>query len=71
MGIGPEKGSEKMSEKILALITINRFINAARLAREIGVASRTVERALAELRRTGKIRRVGPDKGGYWEVAAK
>jgi len=62
------KMSEKMSEKILAFIVTRRFTNAVKIAREIGVTSRTVERALAKLRTSGKIKRVGPDKGGHWEV---
>jgi len=57
-----------MSEKILTFITVNRFINAAEIARVIGITSRTIERALAKLRVSGKIKRIGPDKGGHWEV---
>ncbi|HBA59659.1 MAG TPA: hypothetical protein DCZ92_02315 [Elusimicrobia bacterium] len=60
--------TEKMSEKILAFIKADQFISAAGLARRMGVTSRTIERALAELRTCGKIKRIGPDKGGHWEV---
>jgi DNA-binding Lrp family transcriptional regulator len=41
-------------------------------AREIGdalwISPRTVEKHLAKLREEGIIRRIGPDKGGHWEV---
>ncbi len=63
-----QKTAQNGSEKILAFITADRVISAAEIAREIGVASRTVERTLAKLRIGGKIKRVGPDKGGHWEV---
>ena len=37
----------------------------------IGVERSTVARAIAKLKRTGVLRRVGPDKGGHWEVIGK
>lgn len=29
-----------------------------------------IKKILRKLKRTGEIRRVGPDKGGFWEVLA-
>jgi ATP-dependent DNA helicase RecG len=34
----------------------------------IGISSRSVEKQLAKLRVENKIKRVGPAKGGQWEV---
>lgn len=61
-----EKNSEKSSEKVLALINKNRLISAAEIAVKIGLTSRAVEKILAKLKANGKIKRIGPDKGGYW-----
>jgi predicted HTH transcriptional regulator len=36
-----------------------------------GVERSTVARAIAKLKRSGVLRRIGPDKGGHWEVIEK
>ncbi len=38
------------------------------MADAIGVERSTVARAIAKLKRDGVLRRIGPDKGGYWDV---
>ena len=38
------------------------------VADAIGVERSTVARAIAKLKATGVLRRIGPDKGGYWEI---
>lgn len=63
-----EKMSEKMSEKILRLIAEQPTITIAELAHTLGVASRTIERTLKSLQDQARLRRVGPAKGGRWEV---
>ena len=74
---GSEKNSEKSSEKntlnstkskILKEIKANPIISAKQLADILGITSRAVEKNLAKLRESNTIRRVGPDKGGHWEV---
>jgi ATP-dependent DNA helicase RecG len=35
---------------------------------ELGRKTRAVEKDLKTLQKEGKIKRIGPDKGGYWEV---
>lgn len=34
----------------------------------LGVSRRTVTNRIRRLKEAGIVRRVGPDKGGYWEV---
>jgi ATP-dependent DNA helicase RecG len=63
-----EKTSEKTSEKILRLITENKNITIAELAKTAGVAPRSIERNIQNLQKQGLLRRIGPDKGGHWEV---
>ena len=41
------------------------------MADMIGVERSTVARAVANLKRDGVSRRIGPDKGGYWEEIEK
>lgn len=67
-GKGSEKGSEKSSEKIIQLLRAEPEKSAAELAEVIGISSRAVEKQIAKLRDEGRLRRIGPDKGGHWEV---
>ena len=62
------KMSEKVSEKILWLIKNSSKISAKELAYTINCSSRTIERVIAKLKKEGRIKRIGPDKGGHWEV---
>jgi Fic family protein len=63
-----EKMPEKMPEKVLRYIAENQKITIAELSALIEVSERTIERTLERLRKDGRLRRVGPDKGGSWEI---
>ncbi len=63
-----EKTSEKTSEKIMRLIIENNAITIAELAGIIGVSTRSVERNLKSLQAEGRLERIGPAKGGRWEI---
>ena len=64
-----EKGSEKSSEKVVSAIKKNSTISAQELAKMLGISSRAVEKHLSILKEKGVIKRLGPDKGGHWEVS--
>ena len=63
-----EKVSEKVSEKIIRLIGENNSVTIAELAVIIGVSTRTIERNLKILQDEGLLERIGPAKGGRWNV---
>ena len=65
---GSEKGSEKSSEKILELINENKEITISELAKNIGISTRGIEKQIAKLKNEDKLKRIGPDKGGHWEI---
>lgn len=65
------KSSEKSSEKILDLIKNKPTISAAEIAMEIDISARGVEKQIRKLREAGIIKRVGADRGGYWEITTK
>ncbi|OGP72753.1 MAG: hypothetical protein A2V86_03710 [Deltaproteobacteria bacterium RBG_16_49_23] len=67
-GRGSVKGSEKSSEKILEAIRGNHRISAREIGEKVGISQRAVEKLLSRLKREGSLNRIGPDKGGYWEV---
>ena len=68
LGESSEKTSEKTSEKILLAIAANKFITISELAAMIGVAPRSIERNIQKMQEQELLRRIGPDKGGHWEV---
>ena len=66
-----EKVTEKLSEteeRIVALIQSNAHITQKMLSEAIGMTRQYVGRCMDSLQARKIIRRVGPDKGGYWEV---
>ena len=66
--IGSEKSSEKSSEKILALLKADSELAAREIADTLGISQRAVEKQIAKLREEERVRRIGPAKGGHWEV---
>lgn len=62
------KTREKTREKILALIRQHPSITTMELAEQIGITAKGIEWQLNKLKAAGWIRRVGPAKGGHWEV---
>ena len=62
------KSREKSREKILNLIKQNSEITQNELANNLQLSVKAIEKNLKQLRESGIIRRVGPDKGGHWEV---
>ena len=65
--VDSEKSSEK-NKMIIAAIRQNSLVSAAEIAIQLGISSRAVEKRIKTLREIGIIRRVGPDKGGHWEI---
>lgn len=63
-----EVGSEKSSEKIIALMREEPRLSAKEIANRLELTSRAIEKQIATLKKSGKIQRVGPAKGGHWEV---
>ena len=46
----------------------NPGVTIAELAQTIGISDRAVKKSIKKLKEGGLLRRVGPDKGGHWEV---
>lgn len=65
---GREKGREKSREKILRLIAENPAITTEEIARSIGLSVAGVEKNIKMLKQQKLLRRIGPDKGGHWEI---
>jgi len=38
------------------------------LSKKVGIATKNIENNLAKLKQRGLLKRIGPARGGYWEV---
>ena len=67
----PTKGGEekqKSREKILELLRVHPEFSAKKLADEVGITEKGIEKHLSKLKAEGLLKRIGPDKGGEWIV---
>ncbi len=65
---GSQKGSQKSSQKILDLIHQNSSITTKEMAEILKISRMAVAKHIANLKKQGIVKRIGPDKGGYWKV---
>ncbi len=63
-----EETREETRDKILALIAADPTITMNELAEQIGITPKGIEWQIRRLREAGRLRRVGPTKGGRWEI---
>ena len=63
-----QKTTQKTTQKILDLIALNPFITRSEMAIECSVTPDAIKLQLKKLKDKGVIRRVGADRGGYWEI---
>jgi ATP-dependent DNA helicase RecG len=71
IGMWPEKWPEKWPEnakKIIQAMANDQFVTITELENLLAVGHTTVKKMLQEMRKEGYIRRVGPDKGGHWQI---
>jgi ATP-dependent DNA helicase RecG len=69
LGEGGQKGREKSREKILRLIREKSTITIEEIADALGLSVKGVEKNIKILKQQKLLRRVGPDKGGHWEIS--
>ena len=69
-----EKSTRKVPEKyqkILDELIAKPNISRIELAKKLNEEPTTIQSKLRKLVKDGLIKRVGPDKGGHWEVVGK
>jgi len=62
------KSSGKTEEQILAFLREQPAATIPELADKLGVTTRAVEKQISKLKKSNQLRRIGPAKGGHWEV---
>lgn len=65
------ESSLKTSDKIINLIKNNPNITIFMISKEIKLTERAIKKNIFKLKEKGILKRIGPDKGGYWEVIEK
>lgn len=68
-GLGEKLGENE--RKLLMLVVDDKFLAIQIMAQKLGVSTTAVENILKKLKQKGILMRIGPDKGGYWEVNEK
>ncbi len=63
-----KKVTKKTTEKIVEIIKENPNISVKEMAEVVGLTTDGVQYHIRNLKAHGVIERVGPDKGGYWQV---
>ena len=69
-----EKVGEKLTrnqQSIIQEIIHNPYVSARELSEIVGISSRKIEENIRKLKAQGVLRRIGPAKGGHWEVIKK
>ena len=67
-----KRPAKKLSsaEKIVAYLVSNPTASAHELSIAVNLTVKGIEKNLRALRESGRLRHVGPTKGGHWEVLA-
>ena len=62
------KSGKKTVDRVWALLQERPQFTFADMVRVLGITRSTIQKHIANLKAAGRLRRVGPDKGGHWEV---
>ena len=62
------KGSVKSAVKILELLADTPKMTIPQLAKALGISTRAIEKQIAKLQKSNQLKRIGPAKGGHWQV---
>jgi ATP-dependent DNA helicase RecG len=63
--------TERVTENqsiIIREIKSNKYTTVSKLSKIAGISKRRIKENIRVLKNKGIIRRIGPDKGGHWEI---
>ena len=66
-----QKTTQKTTQRILEQMKANPYVSREELAEICGLTSDGIKYNIRKLREKGIIKRIGPDKGGHWEIIDK
>ena len=62
------KSGKKMVERVWELLRDQPQLTFVGMVAALGITRSTIQKHIANLKAAGRLRRIGPDKGGHWEV---
>lgn len=62
------KGCQKTADKLMELLSARPDLTQAGMVSALGISRQAIQKHLAKLKEAGRLRRIGPDRGGHWEV---
>lgn len=62
------KGGKKTSDKLLELLTHHPNLTLEGMVAALGISRSAIQKHLTKLKAENRLHRIGPDKGGHWEV---
>ncbi len=62
------EGLVESQKKIIKLIEENPYISKSELSKKVGISTTAIDKNILKLKDKGLLKRVGPDKGGHWEI---
>ncbi len=65
---GLVEGLVENQRKILTHINENPYISKKEMAETSGIRTTAIDKNIVQLKKKGLLKRVGPPKGGHWEV---
>ena len=63
-----KKGGKKTEDRILGLLARNPKLTFAGMVEALGISRSAIQKHVERLKDAQRLRRIGPDKGGHWEV---
>jgi ATP-dependent DNA helicase RecG len=69
--ISSPNSSPKTEDRIIELLRQNSSSTTEELGKSIGISKRGALKQIDKLKEQGRLRRIGPARGGYWEVIEK
>ena len=62
------KSGKKTVDILWELLLNQPQLTFAGMVAALGITRCTIQKHIANLKAVGRLRRIGPDKGGHWEV---
>ena len=63
-----QKSIQKTAREVMKIIAKNPYVSTSEIAAQLGLTRVAVARHIRVLKENHIVARIGPDKGGHWEV---
>lgn len=70
LGEGSQESKGKSKGKAIEIIAQNSLVTIPEIASALDMSIAGIEKIIRALKKEGRLRRVGPTKGGHWEISA-